>query len=84
MNNLPPTLDARGLAKLLHISLRTLYRFLKEQPEALPPGKRVGKKWVWATDVALKWLSPSNPIQNVPSIGDSLFQVMQANKGNTK
>lgn len=86
MNNLPPSLDTRGLASLLYKSLRTIHRYLKEKPEALPPGRQVGNKWVWDTDVVLKWLSPPNPIQTPPSIGDQLIQVMkmQAKKGKTK
>lgn len=79
---LPPTLDMQGLARLLHKSVRTIQRYLKDQPDALPPGKQIGDKWVWVTDAVLKWLSPPVPTQtqNSASLAQQLIKAGESAK----
>lgn len=60
INNLPSTLDMKGLAKILHVSERTIKRWLANKPFNLPPGRQVGTKWVWVTKVVFDWLAPES------------------------
>jgi len=61
MSNLPPTIGMKELASVLHISVRTVKRYLAEKPSALPPGKQIGGRWVWVTKAVFDWLSPPIP-----------------------
>jgi predicted DNA-binding transcriptional regulator YafY len=61
INNLPPTLGMQELADVLRVSVRTIKRYLAERPDALPPGKQIGGRWVWVTRVVFDWLSPPTP-----------------------
>jgi excisionase family DNA binding protein len=81
--NLPPTLTMKELAGVLHLSVRTIQRLIEnEKLNELPPGRKIGSKWVWVTKVVLDWISPPTPIQNVSAtLG---HQLMQANKGREK
>lgn len=57
MNNLPPTIDARGLAALLYKSKSTILRDVSRNPQSLPPFIKVGKGTIWLTQVVLAWLA---------------------------
>lgn len=53
---LPHTLDAAGLARLLHLSESTILRDVTRKPESLPPFITVRKKKIWVTLVVLDWI----------------------------
>jgi HTH domain len=61
------TLEMKELAKILHCSVRTIQRSLErleehpDLPNLLPPGKKVGVKWIWLKSVVIEWLSPQQP-----------------------
>ncbi|MHB1619835.1 MAG: hypothetical protein ACYCTY_07635 [Sulfuricella sp.] len=56
MSNLPDTLDAKALARLLYKSEKTILRDVSRRPETLPPFTRQGKKPIWITQVFFQWL----------------------------
>lgn len=62
--SLPITLDAKGLAVLLHKSELTILRDVTRNPENLPPFVKVGKKTIWFTQAVVDWLAgrSSEPI----------------------
>jgi predicted DNA-binding transcriptional regulator AlpA len=78
-SNLPPTIDIRGLSKLLHKSVRTTYRLLKEHPE-MPEWRKIGGTRIWVTGAVLKWLSPQQPIQDSFSLAQQLIKAGAAGK----
>lgn len=53
---LPPTLDAEGLGKLLFLSAATIQADLSRKPDRLPNGIRKGKRTFWLTETVLQWL----------------------------
>ena len=50
------TLDATGLARLLHLSVATVRADVSRRPWALPPFIKVGTKTVWLYTTVLSWL----------------------------
>lgn len=82
MSNLPCTLDAKGLAALLHKSESTILRDVTRSPENLPPFVKVGKNTIWITEVVWNWLAgkSSEPISIKIEIGSSAASVGQKNR----
>lgn len=82
MSNLPCTLDAKGLAALLHKSESTILRDVTRSPGSLPPFIKVGKKTIWFTQVVFDWLSgkSSEPITIKIEIGSLVTSVGQKNR----
>lgn len=81
MSNLPYTLDAKGLAALLHKKELTILRDVTRNPGSLPPFIKVGKKTIWLTQVVFDWLAgkSSEPISIKIEIG-SAASVGQKNR----
>ena len=81
VSKLPPTIGVSGLAQLLHKSVRTTYRLLKEHPELMPPpARKIGNTQLWVTDAVLKWLAPQQPIQSSSSLAQQLIKAGEAGK----
>lgn len=82
MSNLPCTLDAQGLAVLLHKSVSTILRDVTRNPKSLPPFIRVGKKAIWLTQVVFDWLAgkSSEPVTIKIEIGSSAASAGQKNR----
>lgn len=80
--SLPCTLDAAGLAALLHKSESTILRDVTRNPKSLPPFIKVGKKTIWLTQVVFDWLSGkfSEPVTIKIEIGSSAASVGQKNR----
>ena len=62
--SLPPTLNARSLAKLLapllYKSESTILRDISRNPLSLPPPiRKSGKRKIWDTNEVLAWLFPN-------------------------
>lgn len=59
MNNLPVTLDAKGLSVLTHRSVATILRDVTRDKnhDRQPPHIKSGKKPIWFTHVVLTWLA---------------------------
>lgn len=64
------TLDAPGLAKLLHLSVATIRADVSRRPWTLPPAVKVGTgtKTIWLYSTVIQWLkdrekSPSRPAE---------------------
>lgn len=57
LHSLPPTLDAKGLARLLHKSVKTILRNVSRSPHTLPPFIKAGKNTIWFTEVVFNWLA---------------------------
>lgn len=59
MNNLPVTLDAKGLSVLTHRSVATILRDVTRDKnhDRQPPHIKSGKKPIWFTQVVLTWLA---------------------------
>lgn len=57
---LPPTLDAAGLARLLHLSEATVLRDVSRRPNTLPPFIVLKKKKIWITIVVINWLAENS------------------------
>lgn len=53
----PLTLDAKGLATLLHKSESTILRDVTRCPQSLPPSFKSGKKTLWFRQVAIAWMA---------------------------
>lgn len=82
MSNLPCTLDAKGLAALLHKSESTILRDVSRSPGSLPPFIKAGKKTIWLTQVVFDWLSgkSSEQVTIKIEIGSSTMVVGQKNR----
>lgn len=63
MRNLPQTLKAKSLAKLLspifQKSEKTIIRDISRNPKFLPPFEIIGGKKIWCTENVLEWLPSS-------------------------
>lgn len=85
---LPPTLDAKGLSKLLYKSPSSLLRDINRRPLSLPPFKKIGRKTVWVTANVFRWLGydgpfitiESNSLPPIKSLGESIAEA----NGNSK
>jgi hypothetical protein len=81
MKNLPPTLEISELAGLMRKGVRTLQRYIKEgRLDELPPGRKIGNKWVWGRDASLLWLSPPPATPAPLSLGQLAENLIQANE----
>ncbi len=66
MDNFPPSLeslDIRGIARVLHKSVRTIHRYvkeIKEYPDALPPFFYSGKTILFPIVGVSKWISENS------------------------
>lgn len=73
MNKLPLTLDALGLAALLHKSEKTILRDVTrdKKHESQPPHIKAGKKPIWLTQVVIAWMEgrSSEPVTIKIEIG---------------
>lgn len=84
MNNLPPSLDARALAKLLaplvYKSESTILKDINRRPWTLPPSvMRAGKK-IWLKPAVLEWWTGEKAVIYPPelqSLGAALMSASQ-------
>jgi hypothetical protein len=65
--SLPLTLDAKGLAALLHKKESTILWDVSHNPERLPPFTKKRKKPIWFSAVVLNWLAgkPNNELVEI-------------------
>ncbi len=50
------TIDAVGLAALLHLSVATVRADVSRRPWTLPPFVKIGTKTIWLKSTVLEWL----------------------------
>jgi len=73
LQNHVQTLDVDDIARLFKKNRSIIYKILRENPDELPPARRVGRFYFWHPEVVGEWLkgpqsSDLNPRQGQFSI----------------
>lgn len=66
------TLNAAGLARILHLSVATVRADISRRPWTLPPSIKIGTKTVWLYSTVLEWLKGRERAITKPASPESL------------
>lgn len=80
MQNHVQTLDVDDIARLFKKNRSIIYKILRENPDELPPARRVGRFYFWHPDVVSDWLKDSKPDSSKLKSEESRFSIVGRRK----